>query len=113
MPGPFAVAVPDPPTAVGSPFAGRDYPALTITATAAGFWVPPEVVAGRYLVTLKNAGGRHLEAQFVLPPAGVTADDVVAMLAGAAVLPSWFYQATWSGGPADASPTPFATTQAV
>jgi hypothetical protein len=113
MPAPFAAAALEPSTATKSPFTGLGYPTLTIRATDAGFVAPASVDAGRYLVTLTNVGSRHVEAQFVLPPLGVSADEVVATLAGAGTLPAWFYRAIWNGGPADASPSTFATAQVV
>ncbi|HET8522047.1 MAG TPA: hypothetical protein VFL82_02370 [Thermomicrobiales bacterium] len=101
----------------GSALAGLGVPEVSIKITDAGFeGVPDQLSAGWVLLTVENDSqltGETGDANFVMPPAGTTADDVRALFAppsatpaaasasptgdGGEQLPEWLYQAAWAG----------------
>lgn len=60
-------------------FSGLDLPALDVTVTTSGFGgVPPEIEAGRYLLTVTpEADVEWWGAAFVQPPEGLTAEQLL------------------------------------
>jgi hypothetical protein len=117
-------------TPVGSdPLSGLGLPELTISTTDAEFTgVPDSVVAGRYLVTFKNASQADETASFLLLPDGVAPSDLSAPVTAAPSTPatpvgdvfsaspeaspaadqlggppSWYYTTTLAGGPGAAA----------
>ncbi|MCC7025018.1 MAG: hypothetical protein IT338_19460 [Thermomicrobiales bacterium] len=89
--------------------AALGYPELRITITDGGFEAPDQVPAGLVLLTVTNASSNTrgtADVALVMPPAGVTSDDVAALFgphmaspaATEAAAPGWIYQATWAGG---------------
>ena len=99
LPGPIAPSAQDGALAAsGSPLERLGYPELRITATDDGVELPSEVAAGRYLVVLDNATPYDVEVSLILPPNGLTGDDLMATPAAEDMPPAWFYEATIAGG---------------
>jgi hypothetical protein len=105
--GPAALAQEATPTA-GFP-ASLGYPELRITVTDAGFEAPDQIPAGLVLMTVTNASSDTrdtADAALMMPPAGVTIDDVAALFGPRTASPAtgegssfgWLYQAAWAGG---------------
>ena len=89
------------PAAGESLLAGLGYPEFRITVTDEGAEAPAEVAAGRYLVVLENAAAHPVELEFVLPPRGVTLEQLMATPQPEGQEegpPDWFYDATIAGG---------------
>lgn len=93
------------------------YPTLDLSATASSFGnVPAETAAGRYLVNLAVEDRvEYASVNFVQPPAGTNADDLLDMIAAAGggggatpasggegddggAPPTFFYKLTFAGG---------------
>ncbi len=86
--------------AQGTPGAG-EFPELTITITDDAFDIPEGLTAGRYTVTLVNAGTMPSHCSLGLLPAGTSTDDVVAFMSTESndTLPDWFLNAGYVGLP--------------
>jgi hypothetical protein len=99
LPGPVALLAQDGAAgASGSPLERLGYPELRITVTDDGVELPSEVAAGRYLVVLDNATPDDVEVSLILPPNGLTGDDLQATPAAEDMPPAWFYEASIAGG---------------
>ena len=71
---------------------------LVVTDTGAT-GTPAELAAGRYLVTLENQTTDQIAGGvFLAVPAGTSDEDALDGILGDG-LPTWFYDATWAGGP--------------
>lgn len=85
--------------AQGTPTSG-DFPALTITITEDGFTFPDNLTAGRYAVTISNAGKTPSHSSLGRLPDGVTSDQVLAFMKSESNdLPDWFLNAGYVGLP--------------
>ena len=85
--------------AQGTPAAGEIL-TLTITITDDGFEIPEGLTAGRYAVSVVNAGTTPSHSSLGRLPDGVTEDQVMAdMSSGSEELPDWFLNAGYVGLP--------------
>ena len=85
----------------GSLLAGLGYPEFRVTVTDEGAVAPRSTPAGRYLVVLENAASHPVELEFVLPPGGLTLEQLMATPQPEGQEegpPDWFYDATIAGG---------------
>jgi hypothetical protein len=93
-----AVAVAqDASPAPGSAFEGLGLPEFRITVDADAIDAPAEIASGRYLVVLENRSPYLVETTFVLPPAGLTLEQIQATPESGG-LPDWVYEATLASG---------------
>ncbi len=90
--------------AQGTPAAG-ELPTLTITITDDGFEIPEGLTAGRYAVSVVNAGSAPSHSSLGRLPDGVTNNQVMAdMSSESEELPDWFLNARYVGLPDWAAP---------
>lgn len=84
----------------GAEAAETGYPEFKMQATDGAFELPATIPAGRYRVTLENSAGAGVDAFLMRLPEGVTMEDVDAVFAAPPeVLPAWWLDATFAGGP--------------
>jgi hypothetical protein len=86
------------PQAAPSILAGAGLPELKVTITDAGIQAPAEVAAGLSYVTVDNQTDSGADAQFALPPAGTTLEQITQDVQGEG-FSDWFYETTFAGGP--------------
>ncbi len=85
--------------AQGTP-AAADFPSLTITVNDDSYEIPEGLTAGRYAVSVVNAGTTPSHSSLGRLPDGTTPDDVMAfMTSGSEDLPDWFLNAGYVGLP--------------
>ncbi len=86
-------------SAQGTP-AAQDFPPLTITIHDDSYDIPEGLTAGRYAVSIVNAGTSPSHSSMGRLPDGTTSDDVLAfMQSGSEDLPDWFLNAGYVGLP--------------
>ncbi len=86
--------------AQATPVTTGEFPSLTITITDDGFDIPEGLTAGRYAVSVVNAGTSPSHCSLGLLPEGVTNDQVMADMASESeALPEWFLNAGYVGLP--------------
>jgi hypothetical protein len=85
--------------AQGTP-SSEEFPALAITVNDDGYDIPEGLTAGRYAVSVVNAGTGPSHSSLGRLPDGVTQDEVMAFMTSESEdLPDWFVNAGYVGLP--------------
>ena len=95
------------PVSSGSLMAGLGYPELQVEVAGLDYLIPPpeQVPAGRYLVSLTNAGAESWHGFLLRLPEGVTIDSVMSATPTAdEAPPPWLFEATFPGFPGETQP---------